>query len=69
MEAYSDPVMFSNPNVHRGLQQAIPLGKMVKYRLDNGPTRQMTFAMAQEAERRRRGGEYRSHPSQILFPP
>jgi hypothetical protein len=56
MEAYSDPGMFSNPNVRRGLQEAIPLGKSVNYRLDDGTTRKMTYAMAQEAERRRRGG-------------
>ncbi len=56
MDAYLDHVLFSNLNVRRGLQQAIPLGMMVKYRRDDGSTRQMSFTMAQEAKRRCRGG-------------
>ena len=65
-------ILFSNLNVRRGLQQAIPLGMMVKYCRNDGSMRQMSFTMAQEAKRCCRGGggavSIDSHPYRILFP-
>jgi hypothetical protein len=74
MEAYSDPVLFSNPNVRRGLQSAggDSVGEVgeLSSRRWNDEEDDVRHGSGSRATSpgRGRGGEYRSHPSRIVFP-